>query len=64
MEKYGEDQVKEWRRSFSTPPPEIDTDSKYWPGNDNKYAHISEEQLPLSECLQDTVKEEKCLRNR
>jgi 2,3-bisphosphoglycerate-dependent phosphoglycerate mutase len=54
--KYGEDKVKEWRRSFSTPPPPIDTASRYWPGNDNKYAHIPPEELPLSECLQDTVK--------
>lgn len=59
VEKYGEDQVKEWRRSFSTPPPPIDTDSEYWPGNDNKYAHIAEDKLPRSECLKDTV--ERCL---
>jgi 2,3-bisphosphoglycerate-dependent phosphoglycerate mutase len=59
VEKYGEAQVKEWRRSFSTPPPPIDQDSKYWPGNDNKYAHISEDESPLSECLKDTV--ERCL---
>eukprot|EP00965_Chrysotila_dentata_P197261 6178086-Pleurochrysis_carterae.AAC.3 len=30
--KYGEDQVKQWRRSFSTPPPPIEKDSPYWPG--------------------------------
>ena len=53
--KYGDDQVKLWRRSYSTPPPPIDTDSQYWPGNDNKYAHIPEEDIPLSECLKDTV---------
>lgn len=46
VEKYGEDKVKEWRRSFSTPPPPIDTTSQYWPGNDNKYAHIPDELLP------------------
>ena len=57
--KYGEGQVKEWRRSFSTPPPPIDSDSPYWPGNDNKYAHIEESLLPRSECLKDTV--ERCL---
>jgi 2,3-bisphosphoglycerate-dependent phosphoglycerate mutase len=34
--KYGEDQVKKWRRSYSDPPPPIDTSSPYWPGNDNK----------------------------
>jgi 2,3-bisphosphoglycerate-dependent phosphoglycerate mutase len=53
--KYGEDQVKLWRRSYDTPPPPIDTASEYWPGNDNKYAHIAEEDIPLSECLKDTV---------
>ena len=57
--KFGEDQVKQWRRSYSTPPPEIDTSSEYWPGNDNKYAHIPEEEIPLSECLKDTV--DRCL---
>ncbi len=34
--KYGEEQVKQWRRSYSTPPPEIDTSSEYWPGNANE----------------------------
>ena len=48
-------QVKQWRRSYSTPPPPIETSSPYYGGNDNKYAHISEEQMPLSECLKDTV---------
>jgi 2,3-bisphosphoglycerate-dependent phosphoglycerate mutase len=57
--KYGEDQVKKWRRSYATPPPEISTDSEYWPGNDNKYAHIPMEDIPLSECLKDTV--DRCL---
>lgn len=59
VEKFGEEQVKEWRRSFSTPPPPIETTSEYWPGSDNKYAHIPEDEIPLSECLKDTV--ERCL---
>jgi len=53
--KYGDEQVKQWRRSFSTPPPPIETSSPYWPGNDNKYAHIRVSDIPLSECLKDTV---------
>ncbi len=57
--KYGDAQVKLWRRSYSTPPPEIDTSSEYWPGNDNKYAHIKLDEIPKSECLKDTV--ERCL---
>jgi hypothetical protein len=48
-------QVNEWRRSYSTPPPPIEKTSLYWPGNLNQYAHIPESDLPLSECLQDTV---------
>ena len=55
VEKYGEAQVKEWRRSYSTPPPEIDTDSPHWPGNSNEYAHIPMADLPRSECLKDCV---------
>jgi len=54
-EKYGAEQVKIWRRSYDTPPPPIETSSPYWPGNDNEYAHIPEEDIPLSECLKDTV---------
>ena len=53
--KYGEDQVKLWRRSYDVPPPEIDTGSEYWPGNANEYAHIEEDDLPRSECLKDCV---------
>eukprot|EP00308_Calcidiscus_leptoporus_P010192 CAMPEP_0119379592 /NCGR_PEP_ID=MMETSP1334-20130426/53417_1 /TAXON_ID=127549 /ORGANISM="Calcidiscus leptoporus, Strain RCC1130" /LENGTH=247 /DNA_ID=CAMNT_0007399157 /DNA_START=156 /DNA_END=899 /DNA_ORIENTATION=- len=53
--KYGEDQVKLWRRSYSTPPPEIDLHSPHWPGNSNEYAHVAETDLPRSECLKDTV---------
>ena len=54
-EKYGAEQVKIWRRSYDTRPPDIDTDSKYWPGNDNAYAHIRKTDIPLAECLKDTV---------
>jgi len=53
--KYGEEQVKKWRRSYSTPPPPIDLDSEHWPGNSNEYAHIPFDDLPRSECLKDTV---------
>eukprot|EP00908_Phaeocystis_cordata_P024797 Transcript_725.p1 GENE.Transcript_725~~Transcript_725.p1 ORF type:complete len:297 (-),score=131.44 Transcript_725:259-1149(-) len=53
--KYGEDQVKLWRRSYATPPPEISLDSPHAPHGANEYAHIAEEDLPLSECLKDCV---------
>ena len=41
-------QVGKWRRSYDTPPPEIELSSPYWPGNDNRYAHIPEEEIPLT----------------
>jgi len=53
--KYGDEQVKLWRRSYSTPPPEIELDSPHAPHNQNEYLHIPEESLPLSECLKDCV---------
>jgi 2,3-bisphosphoglycerate-dependent phosphoglycerate mutase len=53
--KYGEEQVKIWRRSYATPPPFLTKDSEMYPGNDPKYADLKEEDLPLGECLKDTV---------
>lgn len=53
--KYGEDQVHIWRRSYDIRPPELkETDDRY-PGKDPKYASLTKEQLPLCECLKDTV---------
>lgn len=54
-EKYGEDQVLIWRRSYSTPPPALEKTDERFPGNDPRYAELSPEQLPLTECLADTV---------
>ncbi|MGA2091083.1 MAG: 2,3-diphosphoglycerate-dependent phosphoglycerate mutase [Endomicrobiales bacterium] len=53
--KYGEDQVKIWRRSYDIPPPPLDKSDKRYPGNDVRYKDISEKELPLTECLKDTV---------
>jgi 2,3-bisphosphoglycerate-dependent phosphoglycerate mutase len=36
--KHGEQQVQIWRRSYDIPPPPVDEDSPYWPGNDRRYA--------------------------
>ena len=36
VEKYGAEQVGKWRRSYDTPPPQIELSSPYWPGNDNR----------------------------
>ena len=54
-EKYGEDQVKIWRRSYDTPPPPLEKSDERYPGHDKRYAGLTEKQLPLTECLKDTV---------
>lgn len=53
--KYGDEQVLIWRRSYDIPPPELDKSSEYYPGNDPRYASLTEEELPTTECLKDTV---------
>ena len=53
--KYGDDQVLVWRRSYDIPPPELDKSSEYYPGNDPKYASLTNDELPTTECLKDTV---------
>ena len=54
--KYGDDQVLIWRRSYDTPPPALEKTDKRFPGQDSRYAGLSENELPLTECLKDTVK--------
>ena len=54
-DKFGEDQVKIWRRSYDIPPPPLDKSDPRWPGHDRRYAGLSEAELPLTECLKDTV---------
>lgn len=53
--KFGEDQVKIWRRSYDVPPPALTPDDERYPGKDPRYASLSKEDLPLAECLKDTV---------
>jgi 2,3-bisphosphoglycerate-dependent phosphoglycerate mutase len=53
--KYGEDQVKIWRRSYDVRPPALDEADPRYPGKDPRYHNLTKEQLPLSECLKDTV---------
>ena len=53
--KFGEDQVKVWRRSYDIPPPELTVDDERYPGNDPRYKGLTKEELPLTECLKDTV---------
>lgn len=55
-EKYGEKQVLLWRRSTDVRPPELDKSDKRYPGNAPKYNGLSEEELPKTENLLDTIK--------
>ncbi|KAA0250127.1 MAG: 2,3-diphosphoglycerate-dependent phosphoglycerate mutase [Acidobacteria bacterium] len=53
--KFGEDQVKVWRRSYSVPPPALTADDERFPGRDRRYAGLSPSELPLTESLKETV---------
>jgi len=53
--KFGDDQVLVWRRSYDTPPPVLEKSDERYPGHDRRYADLSESELPLTECLKDTV---------
>lgn len=54
-QKYGEEQVKIWRRSYDVRPPALDDDDQRSPVRDRRYGGLSKEQIPLTECLRDTV---------
>ena len=54
-EKYGEDQVKIWRRSYDVPPPALDPDDERNPAKQIQYKGVPAEDLPLTESLKDTV---------
>jgi len=54
-EKYGEEQVTLWRRSYGIPPPELTEDDERYPGHDPRYKDLSKEELPLTESLKSTV---------
>ena len=53
--KYGDEQVKIWRRSYDTRPPALEESDNRFPGHDPRYASIPKDELPLTECLKDTV---------
>lgn len=54
-EQYGEQQVKIWRRSYDVPPPSLTKEDPRWPGHDPRYQNMDERDIPLAECLKDTV---------
>jgi 2,3-bisphosphoglycerate-dependent phosphoglycerate mutase len=53
--KYGEEQVKLWRRSYDVPPPALDWDDPRHPRFDRRYAALKPEELPACESLKDTL---------
>jgi len=53
--KYGEAQVKIWRRSYDIQPPALTPDDERYPGRDPRYADLRPEEVPFTECLKDTV---------
>jgi 2,3-bisphosphoglycerate-dependent phosphoglycerate mutase len=53
--KHGADQVKIWRRSYDIPPPPIERGSQYDPAMDRRYADLAPGEIPVTECLKDTV---------
>ena len=55
-QKYGEEQVKIWRRSYNVLPPALTKDDERYPGKDPRYRSLSEKEIPLTESLESTVK--------
>jgi len=53
--ELGEEQVLIWRRSYDVPPPALKTSDPRYPGNEAKYKELSPDDIPLSECLKDTI---------
>jgi 2,3-bisphosphoglycerate-dependent phosphoglycerate mutase len=53
--KFGDEQVKIWRRSFDVPPPVLTPDDERFPGHDPRYASLDSKDLPLTESLKDTI---------
>src|SRR5471032_2653344 len=53
--KYGDEQVKQWRRGFAVTPPELDRADERFPGHDPRYAKLRPEELPTTESLALTI---------
>ena len=53
--KHGDEKVLLWRRSYDLPPPPLEPDDPRHPRNDRRYADLAPSELPLTECLKDTV---------
>ena len=53
--KFGEGQVLIWRRSYDVQPPSLEKTDEMYLGNDPRYEDLDEKEVPLTECLRDTV---------
>lgn len=53
--EYGDDQVLLWRRSYDLPPPALEQNDPRWERSDPRYADLKDSEVPLTECLKDTV---------
>ena len=53
--KFGDAQVLIWRRSYDIPPPALERSDERFPGHDPRYRKLSPAEIPLTECLKDTV---------
>jgi 2,3-bisphosphoglycerate-dependent phosphoglycerate mutase len=53
--KHGEDQVKIWRRAYDIAPPKLEANDDRNPAKDPRYKELKPNELPLTECLKDTV---------
>lgn len=54
-QQHGEAQVKIWRRSYDIQPPVLEKTDPRYPGHDTRYRDLAESDIPLTECLKDTV---------
>jgi 2,3-bisphosphoglycerate-dependent phosphoglycerate mutase len=54
-QKYGDEQVAIWRRSYAVPPPALSREDNRFPGHDPLYKDVNVDDLPLGESLKDTV---------
>ena len=53
--KFGEEQVLIWRRSYDVPPPALEKNDPRSPANDPRYKDLAKKDIPMTECLKDTV---------
>jgi 2,3-bisphosphoglycerate-dependent phosphoglycerate mutase len=55
VDRFGAEQVRQWRRSYDIRPPALDPADERSPAKDPRYANLEKKDIPLTECLKDTV---------